>query len=198
MYWRIAPKAIDIANLKPTTKGADAGKKSVDYSIEKIAGSFEYDPEIKDYVFTPPIPSDSFNCGFQMSLEPAKGSLDAGATKSLELNISDPARLLLHKAYKTWNRIDSAPLQPPQTRFKPDTDKSSLLTLNADWNHNQASNFKKMALEYEVLEPVHVEQVFKIIFKNGMRFVDPKGPMAPEESRIFYVKIVAPQPSNVD
>ena len=195
LYWRIESKPVTIANLKPTTKGVDVGKKAAEYSIEKFDGTFEYDEDTKDYVLLPSSSLESYNCGLKMTLEPSKGTVDLGSKKQLELDIKDPSRLLLHKVYKTWDRIDNLPVPNLSTRFKANNDKSSILTLSVDCQHNQASEYKFMAQNYEIAEPAHIEQVFKIVFKNGIRFVDPKGPQFPEESRIFYLKIVAIPPS---
>lgn len=180
-YWRIQSRDIILANLKPLFK-LEKKASAVEYSIEKMNVSFEYDDFLSAYVFTPPRNNSS---GFLLQLEPSSGSIDFGSTKACKVEITDPERSLWNQSYKIWGRIDSQPTQAIRTKYLSAT---SQLSAAVEWPSGQAEEFRQKANCAE-REPSYLEQVFKVTFKNGYRFVEPKGPQLPEEIRVFYVKI---------
>lgn len=183
-YWRVEGKEVVLANLKPHGK-VEGGKKGTEFTIEQFKGSFFYDEISQDYVLT--AKPQTSNSGFDIVLGPSKGSVDLGSSKILELVIADPVREMWNQSYLLWDRIDGTPIVPQQTRYQ--RSETSLLTHSVGVPVNQAQEFKDRVRNLEIKKPVYIEQVFKISFKGGYRFVEPKGPQ--QETRIFYLKVKA-------
>ncbi|KAI9358335.1 hypothetical protein DFJ73DRAFT_819692 [Zopfochytrium polystomum] len=43
--------------------------------------------------------------------------------------------------------------------------------------------------------PVYVETCFKVTLKGGYRYIEPKGPLLPSESKVWILKIATVMPS---
>jgi hypothetical protein len=183
-----------LANLKPNFK-LESGKKGTiaDYMIDEFDGTFVYDEFLRDYVLIYKSAESHPPIGIDLNLEPSKGTIEIGTTKTLKLETKDPSRELWHKCYQRWSKLENTKvqLQPPSTLLRKEND---FLTATLPIDDNQAEDFKRMANELEMKEPVYMERVFRIKFKNSYRFVEPKGPHPPNETRIVYLKVKVQPP----
>ncbi|KAJ3341883.1 hypothetical protein HDU91_000611, partial [Kappamyces sp. JEL0680] len=117
-YWRIVSRDIILANLKPLMK-LEKKAPLLDFTIEALDSSFEYDETLHQYVFVPR--PASTNAGLSIALEPAKGTIEMGTTKAIRVDVQDPTRQVLHQCYQTWDRVDSIPVATIPTRFQKNT-----------------------------------------------------------------------------
>ncbi|KAJ3311427.1 hypothetical protein HDV04_004029 [Boothiomyces sp. JEL0838] len=194
MYWRIAPREITLANLKPQFK-IDAGKKigSVEYTIEKLDGTFYYDPLIGDYALCNTKKSQSVGVSFVV--EPAKGTIDLGSTKTIKIDSIHPVNEFWQQCYKSWDRVKkhSQSLTAPH-KLEPTISDWDILSYVKTTEDDLTGMYRNMASNAEEFKPEFVEEVFKITFKGGYRVAEPRGPQPIQDCRYFYVKIKAVVP----
>eukprot|EP00842_Homolaphlyctis_polyrhiza_P004564 jgi/Hompol1/5108/HPOL_004167-RA len=120
LSWRIEPREIILANLKPSVAKIDIGKKSpvAEFTVEKFAGSFEFDAELNEFVVVHPQESrerarseDAKAESIVLGLEPSKGTIDWGQTKSLKVVVGDPVREFSAAFIKAWERCSETAVE---------------------------------------------------------------------------------------
>ncbi|KAJ3268847.1 hypothetical protein HDV01_002166 [Terramyces sp. JEL0728] len=194
LYWRIATKEITLANLKPQFK-IDAGKKIgvVEYTIEKFDGTFYYDPLVGDYALCNIKKPQSVGVSF--FVEPAKGTIELGSTKTIKIDSTHPVKEFWQQSYKTWERILKYSQSLP-TIHKPDSSNSEwdILSYARTIEEDPVAAYKHIAGKCEEFDPEFIEEVFKITFKGGYRVAEPRGQQPIQDHRVFYLKIKAPAP----
>jgi hypothetical protein len=193
-YWRIPPAEVILANWKPLFK-LEAGKKAslTEFTVEEYDGTFYYDNVLKDYMLIYKSAKTHPKNGFEIELEPAKGTIDLGTTKPLQIVTKDPTRILWNQCYEAWSKLESTKPEPAPLSTVKKT-PGDYLSCSMEVDDSQAEEFKRMANEMELADPVYMERVFKIKFKNSYRFVEPKGPHPPNETRVFYLKVKVEPP----
>jgi hypothetical protein len=205
-YWRLEGEDFLLSNLKTNGK-AERKSGPTEFLIEKVDIGFEYDVSNQSYVFSPPISNPS---GFRLEMEPSRGVIESGSSKSISIQITHPTRVFLDECVKEWDRLDAP---NPNPNPNPNNNNNIITTIDSSskiatkydggrvaetmgvgiWPEKEAAYFREACLKMEEHhdDDVHVEQVFRVTFRNGMRFVEPKGTFGSDETRVFYCKVVA-------
>jgi hypothetical protein len=179
--WKIVPIDILLTNLKPSYKIEQGKKGSVaEYTIESVNHTFIYDELLHDYIFKPQTQDST---GIVLGLEPNKGTFEMGTSKNLKLESKQPT-------LEFWQNC----LKRTEDTKKPMKSNPRMELGDCMGVFIKEARVKRGGEEFEVSKPVYMEQCFKIVFKNGFRFVEPKGQQLPIEERTFYLKVKVEPP----
>ncbi|KAJ3041919.1 hypothetical protein HDV00_008428 [Rhizophlyctis rosea] len=197
--WTIDAKDLSIGNLKPVNVKIE-GKKSptAEFTIEPFTASFVFDETLKRYRLTPSPPQtvDSY----KFAIEPTKGTVDLGATKSLKITLINPIADFwtnMGKATEVVGRASFGVKRTPPVEAAVGAGRSRKPETPArgPWGGagGGVDEVKLAPLPMErrqqPTKPGFVETCFKVTMRGGFRVVDPVGVPGQGESRIWIVKV---------
>jgi hypothetical protein len=191
--WKVDAKELSIANLKPNNFVKPETKKPpmADFTIEPYHGTFEYVDEVHGFVQLPPPKPKMADSMLKFTVEPTKGSLDVGNSKTMKVSLVNPVKEFSAAIQKIQDSI----AQNQSAGGGKHTTAETKITNAVDHNSSASQPSDSVDLEFDA--PVRVESYFKVVLKGGLRLVEPKGVPGPAESRTWILKVTAELPDSV-
>jgi hypothetical protein len=189
--WAIAPLEIQLSNLKPTFK-MDAVKKGAitEYNCEPISETLIFDETIQQFIFSPKTKQIPSNIGANLVFDPPQGTIELGTTKSLRLELDDPTCKFWNNCKSSWEKLSSrSSIMKHSSHNSLGYNSNNSLSHIMNSSRDHSDMIDKRLAKLEIIEPIYMEQVFRISFKGAYRFVEPKGPQLQQEPRVFYVLV---------